>query len=991
MSDFIMGAEMRLTDNFSPVFSSMASSTSEFRSNMEHTTTAVENMANSVSSSTQEIQEFADTLTDTANAADNLETPIRQSSRSISGFIGGMRNLTSGVKEFARTKITNTINGFREFKTRVTGGETGIKGLWNATKHFAKTSLTGMHNGIKKVGELAVVAGKQITKHLGGALKTVSTGTLKGFGMATAALGAGAAAASAGIFKFTTMASDLDETLNKVDVAFGSSASTVKDWSSNSIKSMGLSKQTALDMTALFGDMGTSMGIPQKEAANMSMSLTQLGADLASFKNIGIDQATTALNGVFTGETESLKTLGIVMTQTNLDAFAMANGFGKTTKEMTEAEKVSLRYAYVMDKTKNAQGDFVRTGGGFANQLRQFKETMKDIGTNMGTIFIPSLTKGLQTLNKFGNEINDIFKDGWQDGDATKLADIFNRMIDTGVAALNRGLPKIVDTVVPIINTLVSGILKSLPGVVPVLLNGAMTLFNSLVGMIQQNKEPLITLAVDIVTSLANFLLDAVPQIILVGADLLIGFAEGLASQLPKIITVGVQSLVGLIQGIVSRLPMLIQTGLQLIRSLQESVWSALPQIIQAGVQILISLVQGIVQSIPMIIQSAINAAVSFIQTIISNLPLVVQAAVQIIVALVGGLLQAIPQLVAAVPQLVGAIIETIFSTNWLQVGWDIVKGIGKGLLDGIKGIFGGGGKDGGAAAATGVAEGLTANMGTINTASQTAANSITTGLQPDFTAINGYGMTATTGLATGLTQGAVGLNTTAMQLGTDATTNIATGLSTGTATVNTAAMQLGTDTVTGLSTGITDSIGLATEAATSTATVVTNEFKDIDLYDCGTNAMQGLIDGINAMKSSVMEVANSIANSVKTTINSALDIHSPSRVMEETGEYTGEGLVIGITKMIDKVKAAAQGLSNSTVEPFTAQSTNVQAISPSGVTQAPVSKREGLKIQIENIILQDVGDKDPKALVAEILQLLYDALSGADEVLSTGELGALL
>ena len=311
-------------------------------------------------------------------------------------------------------------------------------------------------------------------------------------------------------------------------------------------------------------------------------------------------------------------------------------------------------------------------------------------------------------------------------------------------------------------------------------------------------------------------------------------------------------------------------------------------------------------------------------------------------------------------------IIDTILSTDWLAVGWEIVKGIGKGLWDGVKSIFGGGDK----------AE---------------VSNAVTTGFQPDYSKISGYGASATNEMATGLTQGAVGLNTTAMQLGTDATTNIATGLSTGTATVNTAAMQLGTETVTGLSTGITDSIGLATEAATSTATVVTNEFKDIDLYDCGTNAMQGFIDGINAMKSSVMEVANSIANSVKTTINSALDIHSPSRVMEETGEYTGEGLVIGITKMIDRVKAAAQGLSNSTVEPFTAQSTNVQAISPSGVTQAPVSKREGLKIQIENIILQDVGDKDPKALVAEILQLLYDALSGADEVLSTGELGALL
>ena len=162
---------------------------------------------------------------------------------------------------------------------------------------------------------------------------------------------------------------------------------------------MGLASGTALDTVSTFGDMATSMGISQKEAANMSMSLTQLGADLASFKNIPIEQAMTALNGVFTGETESLKTLGVVMTQTQLEAFALSKGIQKNVKDMTEAEMVNLRYAFVMDKTKNAQGDFARTNEGSANQMRIFQETLKQVGATFGEILLPAFTKLVSYLN----------------------------------------------------------------------------------------------------------------------------------------------------------------------------------------------------------------------------------------------------------------------------------------------------------------------------------------------------------------------------------------------------------------------------------------------------------------------------------------------------------------------------------------------------------------------------------------------------------------
>ncbi|MBS4760946.1 MAG: hypothetical protein KHX03_09645 [Clostridium sp.] len=219
------------------------------------------------------------------------------------------------------------------------------------------------------------------------------------------------AAASGAMIK---LASDMQETMNKVDVSFGKSTKTVLNWAKTSIKTMGLAQQSALDSAALYGDMATGMGFAQDEAADMAMSLTQLGADLASFKNISNDMAQTALKSVFTGETESLKGLGIVMTEVNLQQYGLAHGMLKMVaankkgskarvqriSELSQLEQVMLRYNYVMAMTKNAHGDFERTGGGAANQTRMFQENLKELGVTFGTYLLPYFTKIVIKLNE---------------------------------------------------------------------------------------------------------------------------------------------------------------------------------------------------------------------------------------------------------------------------------------------------------------------------------------------------------------------------------------------------------------------------------------------------------------------------------------------------------------------------------------------------------------------------------------------------------------
>jgi hypothetical protein len=196
-------------------------------------------------------------------------------------------------------------------------------------------------------------------------------------------------------------AKDFNESLNKVDVAFKESAGEVQAFAKTTLRAFGIAEGSALDMAANFGDMATSMGLSTKQAADMSKQLVGLAGDLASFKNISIDVANTALTGIFTGETESLKRLGIVMTEQNVEMWAFQNGIKKAFSEMSQAEKTMTRFKYIMDMTTNAQGDFERTGGGVANQMRILGEGLKQVGNEFGQVMLPVVNKVVKAMNSF--------------------------------------------------------------------------------------------------------------------------------------------------------------------------------------------------------------------------------------------------------------------------------------------------------------------------------------------------------------------------------------------------------------------------------------------------------------------------------------------------------------------------------------------------------------------------------------------------------------
>ena len=197
------------------------------------------------------------------------------------------------------------------------------------------------------------------------------------------------------------LGSDLTEVQNVVDVTFTTLSDKVNDFAKAAMNSAGLSETMAKQYVGTFGAMAKSFGFTEQQAYDMSTQLTQLTGDVASFYNISQDLAYTKLKSVFTGETETLKDLGVVMTQTALDQYALANGYGKTTSKMTEQEKVALRLKFVTEQLSAASGDFARTSGSWANQVRimqlQIQSLKATIGQGLINIFTPVI-KVINTL-----------------------------------------------------------------------------------------------------------------------------------------------------------------------------------------------------------------------------------------------------------------------------------------------------------------------------------------------------------------------------------------------------------------------------------------------------------------------------------------------------------------------------------------------------------------------------------------------------------------
>ena len=645
----------------------------------------------------------------------------------------------------------------------------------------------------------------------------------------------------------------------------------------------------------------------QNPTDKAAASLKSLGVDVydAQGNMRGLNDVFKDLQGAMVGMDNASKDaiLSTLFNKTDLTAAnAMLSNCTDRFDELSAAIENSAgacenMYAIQLD---NLDGD-----------IKILQSSLSDLGISVYKDLNGPLREMTQLATSMVGEFSEAYKSGGMEGMVGAVGGCMAEVVNT----IADYAPQVVSMGVDLLENFISGVTDNSGALAGAGANIVTTLVEGLFTLVPQ----VILAGIDILTQFVQSMTAQLPQLISTGTQAIVNFVNGIIQRLPEVISTAltlVQTLVNsigqnapmlisaaiqlignLVLGIVSMLPQLLQMGIQLILSLAQGILSNLPQILQMGVQIIISLVSGITQMLPMIIQGGIQLIISLIQGIIANLGNIVQAAVQIVITLATGLIQAIPQLIAAIPQLVGAIIDTILSTNWLDVGIQIIKGLidgilstGKSLWNAIKSLFTGGEVDipdtssQSAAVVDSYASGISSNAGTVTAAANSMATNAFSGM--DTSGATAAGTQAGTAFSTGLTESmsSGGLDTAAFStnmtnMGMTGATALNTSLSAGLATpvdtsglldagaISTNMTAAGTQGATAFTTGL--NTGLSGTTINTSALAVDTSGLTTTMTTAGTQGATAIGRGMTGNSQAVTQAATTLGNDVNTALDS--------------------------------------------------------------------------------------------------------------------------
>ena len=329
-------------------------------------------------------------IIDTRIDTDGISSGVKEVQAAFKDLANSVKEINANINSIFHDGFEKLEDSFQSLQQKSEKVENSMDKMGNSAKKtgttvsnsFNKMDISGASRKVNLLGRQFEGLGT-IVKRIGFLVGSAfAVGKLIQFGKESIELG-----------------SDLSEVQNVVDVTFTTMSDKVNEFAKNAMTSAGLSETMAKRYVGTFGAMSKSFGFSEAQAYDMSTALTQLTGDVASFYNISQDLAYIKLKSVFTGETETLKDLGVVMTQSALDQYALANGYGKTTSAMTEQEKVALRLAFVQKQLSAASGDFIRTSDSWANQVRVMQLQLQSLKATVGQGLINIFTPVLKVIN----------------------------------------------------------------------------------------------------------------------------------------------------------------------------------------------------------------------------------------------------------------------------------------------------------------------------------------------------------------------------------------------------------------------------------------------------------------------------------------------------------------------------------------------------------------------------------------------------------------
>lgn len=386
-------------------------------------------------------------LSKAVNATKNMKTLKEQLLRFISGLngIGKLNFDVSGLNELvtalsklgysaalkAPTNIRELADSMRYLLSTLSQAPNVSQNVIQMANAMAQLAASGGRAG---VASKALANGFNI-------IPASASKARKGFSGLAGAIGKFYATywllirALGGFRKAIDISSDLTEVQNVVDVTFGEMSDTINNFAKSALQNYGMSELMAKQIASRFQAMGVSMGFNRKQMAEMSIELTKLTGDMASFWNVSQEGIAQKLQSIFTGETEPLRSVGLDLSFATVEAWALSEGLDADMQSMTQAEKTMLRYQYVMRNTGMVSGDFLATLHSWHNQLVLLSGGFHELGKSVGNIlknafkpFIEALNSVMGSIIQFAetvsNALGAIFGWKYEKGGGTATEDI---------------------------------------------------------------------------------------------------------------------------------------------------------------------------------------------------------------------------------------------------------------------------------------------------------------------------------------------------------------------------------------------------------------------------------------------------------------------------------------------------------------------------------------------------------------------------------------
>lgn len=458
---------------------------------------------------------------------------------------------------------------------------------------------------------------------------------------------------------------DYEQLVGGVDTLFKSSSQTIQDYANQAYKTAGVSANKYMEtVTSFSASLIQSLdGDTEKAAKYANMAMVDM-SDNANKMGTNIESIQNAYQGF------------AKQNYTMLDNLKL--GYGGTKEEM---ERLVQDAAANVEAQERLGVTVDANSLSFGNIVQAIHVVQDSLGI-LGTTSLEAETTISGSIGMLQASFDNLIV-GFGNADAD-IATLCDNVVNSFIIVVDNVTP-IVENIIQTLPKVMTNLIDAVGDLLPTLLDTVATLFTEALNMFVSLIPELIPAAVDAVMTIVGALMDNLPAIITAAIQIVMSLVEGITNALPQLIPSALAAVMAIVNGIVDNLPKLLEAATQIIITLAKMLTepSMLFKLIETALKVVITLAEGIIDAIPQLLDAAVEIINNLIKYITTpgNLAKIIETAVQLVVELAGGIISAIPQLVAAVVDLVASLIDTIFTTDWLDVGKNIVDG----LLGGLK------------------------------------------------------------------------------------------------------------------------------------------------------------------------------------------------------------------------------------------------------------------------------------------------------------------